>query len=218
MHVYIQKFKSSALLAHEREVNQLQQKGSSLIDSKHPGSATIKVNRFNQKTPLNLNRINGTLVFLQAHSDTVQAEWQAFLNLCLAQEVHLDNIDDYRKVELSHCDDCVSAYSLVTLAFCSLQFQLDADTLSESLEKLNSTLDPKSLTNRSNPETLLALEVRHCFQNCSMESLEMCKRFSSKNVETQIVYQLSSFVALCGPDTEGFSLISQLLSLLTGFA
>ncbi|XP_028267450.1 envoplakin-like [Parambassis ranga] len=106
-----EKFKTSALLAHEREVNQLQEKGNSLIESKHPGSVTIK-----------------------AHRDTVQAEWQAFLNLCLAQDVHLDNIDDYKK------------------------FQLDADTLSESLEKLNSTLDPKTLTNRSNPQTLLALE------------------------------------------------------------
>lgn len=28
----------------------------------------------------------------------VQGEWQAFLNLCLAQEVHLDNIDIYKKV------------------------------------------------------------------------------------------------------------------------
>lgn len=36
--------------------------------------------------------------FFQAHRDGLQAEWQAFLNLCLAQETHLDNIEDYKKV------------------------------------------------------------------------------------------------------------------------
>lgn len=34
----------------------------------------------------------------QAHSDALQNEWQSFLNLCICQEVHLDNIDNYRKV------------------------------------------------------------------------------------------------------------------------
>uniref|UniRef100_A0A3Q1ECZ4 Envoplakin-like n=1 Tax=Acanthochromis polyacanthus TaxID=80966 RepID=A0A3Q1ECZ4_9TELE len=34
---------------------------------------------------------------VRAHRDTVQAEWQAFLNLCLAQEAHLDNIDEHKK-------------------------------------------------------------------------------------------------------------------------
>lgn len=43
-----------------------------------------------------------------------------------------------------------------------MQFQLDAETLSESLERLNSTLDPKSLADKSNPEVLLELEVRLC--------------------------------------------------------
>ena len=43
---------------------------------------------------------------------------------------------------------------------CSLQFQLDAETLSESLERLKSTLDPKSLSAKSNPEVLMALEVQ----------------------------------------------------------
>lgn len=43
-----------------------------------------------------------------------------------------------------------------------MQFQLDAETLSESLNRLSSTLDPKSLANKSNPEVLMALEVGHC--------------------------------------------------------
>lgn len=38
--------------------------------------------------------------FCQAHRDAVQTEWQAFLNLCLAQEIHLDNIEDYKKVKI----------------------------------------------------------------------------------------------------------------------
>ncbi|KAK2833848.1 hypothetical protein Q5P01_017737 [Channa striata] len=106
-----EKFKNNGLLAHESEVNKLQEEGDRLLGMKHPGSSTIK-----------------------AHSDTVQAEWQAFLNLCLAQETHLENIEDYKK------------------------FQLDAETLSESLERLSSPLDPKSLANRNNSDVLLALE------------------------------------------------------------
>lgn len=43
--------------------------------------------------------VNWVLCFPQAHRNSVQAEWQAFLNLCLAQETHLDNIEDYRKVQ-----------------------------------------------------------------------------------------------------------------------
>uniref|UniRef100_A0A3Q3WJ83 Envoplakin b n=1 Tax=Mola mola TaxID=94237 RepID=A0A3Q3WJ83_MOLML len=101
-----EKFKKNGLLAHESEVNKLQDQGDRLVDTKHPG------------TP--------------ANRDAVQTEWQAFLNLCLAQETHLDNIEEYKK------------------------FQLDAETLSDSLKRLNSTLDPKSLANKSNPELLLA--------------------------------------------------------------
>ncbi|KAM7386381.1 hypothetical protein PAMA_009143 [Pampus argenteus] len=106
-----EKFKSNGLLAHESEINQLQAEGDRLIQVKHPGSPAIK-----------------------AHSEAVQNGWQAFLNLCLAQETHLDNIEMYKK------------------------FQLDAETMSESLERLRSTLDPKTLSAKSNPEVLLALE------------------------------------------------------------
>lgn len=35
----------------------------------------------------------------QVLRNAVQSEWQAFLNLCLAQEMHLDNIEDYKKVK-----------------------------------------------------------------------------------------------------------------------
>ncbi|CAN9505785.1 unnamed protein product [Ophioblennius macclurei] len=106
-----EKFKTSGLIAHEKEVNKLHDEGNQLIQEKHPGTPTIK-----------------------AHRDIVQSEWQEFLNLCLAQEVHLDNIDNYKK------------------------FQLEAEQLSESMERLRSTMDPRSLNNKSNPEVLLALE------------------------------------------------------------
>ncbi|KAF3846923.1 hypothetical protein F7725_004001 [Dissostichus mawsoni] len=84
---------------HGKEVNKLQGEGERLVEKKHPASSTIK-----------------------AHKDAVQLEWQAFLNLCLAQEIHLDNIEDYKK-------------------------------------RLNSNLDPKALTGKSNPEVLMALEL-----------------------------------------------------------
>ena len=38
-------------------------------------------------------------VVCQAHKDAVQQEWQSFLNLCIAQETHLENIEDYTKVD-----------------------------------------------------------------------------------------------------------------------
>ncbi|XP_077940723.1 envoplakin b [Gasterosteus aculeatus] len=106
-----EKFKSNGLLAHESEINKLQGEGDHLVKTKHPGSSTI-----------------------MAHRDTVQNEWQSFLNLCMAQETHLDNVEEYKK------------------------FQLEAETLSESLERLNSAMHPKSLGEKSNPHVLMALE------------------------------------------------------------
>ncbi|XP_037331273.2 envoplakin [Pungitius pungitius] len=106
-----EKFKNNGLLAHETEINKLQGEGDRLVGNKHPGSSTI-----------------------MAHRDAVQNEWQSFLNLCLAQETHLDNVGEYKK------------------------FQLEAETLSESLERLNSAMHPKSLGGKSNPHVLMALE------------------------------------------------------------
>ncbi|KAI3360147.1 hypothetical protein L3Q82_014464, partial [Scortum barcoo] len=134
-----EKFKNNGLLAHEREINQLQAEGDRLVEMKHPGSPTIK-----------------------AHRDTVQAEWQAFLNLCLAQEVHLDNIEDYKK------------------------FQLDAETLSESLGRLSSTLDPKSLANKSNPEVRLAVEADEPAVRRNEERLAALRELSSTVVPLKL--------------------------------
>ncbi|KAM9779788.1 envoplakin-like [Neosynchiropus ocellatus] len=106
-----EKFKTNGLLAHESEVNQLQAEGDRLLQRNHPGAATV-----------------------QALRDAIQSEWQAFLNLCLAQETHLDNLEEYKK------------------------FQLEEETLSESLDRLSSNL-PQSLDQRSSREVLLELEA-----------------------------------------------------------
>ncbi|XP_033501046.2 envoplakin b [Epinephelus lanceolatus] len=134
-----EKFKNNGLLAHESEINKLQEEGERLIESKHPGSSTVK-----------------------AHRDAVQAEWQAFLNLCLAQETHLDNIEDYKK------------------------FQLDAETLSESLDRLSSTMDPKSLAEKSNPEVLLALEGDEPAVKRNEQRLAALKELSSSVVPLKL--------------------------------
>ncbi|XP_008413685.1 envoplakin-like [Poecilia reticulata] len=128
-----EKFKLNGLMAHEEEVNKLQVEGSKLIEMDHPGTPTI----------------NTTM-------DRVHLEWQSFLNLCIAQEMHLENVDNYKK------------------------FQLDADRLAESLQKLNSTLDPKSLNNKSNPEILLALEGEEPSVKRNEQRVEDLRKLSGK--------------------------------------
>ncbi|XP_071360626.1 envoplakin a [Trachinotus anak] len=104
-------FKNNSLLSHESEVNKIQDEGDRLIELKHPASATI-----------------------QARRDAVRNEWQKFLNLCICQESHLDNVEEFKK------------------------YQMDTDQLSETLNRLNNSLDPKSISKQSNSETLLQLE------------------------------------------------------------
>lgn len=99
----MQKFKSNALLAHEQEVNQLQADGDRLLQRKHPGSPTITVRSTSVWYDFVETEFDWSWCVFQAHRDTVQADWQAFLNLCLAQEEHLNNIDTYKKV--TSCDE-----------------------------------------------------------------------------------------------------------------
>ncbi|KAM9857427.1 envoplakin a [Aulostomus maculatus] len=105
-------FKNNSLLSHESEVNKLQDEGDRLVEMKHPASATI-----------------------QAQRDSVRSGWQKFLNLCICQETHLDNLEEFKK------------------------YQLDSEQLSETLTKLNNSLDPKAVSKKSNSETLLQLEA-----------------------------------------------------------
>ncbi|XP_006635532.2 envoplakin a [Lepisosteus oculatus] len=126
-------FKNNSLLAHESEVNKLQDDGDRLIEMKHPASPTI-----------------------QAHRDAVRNEWQSFLNLCICQETHLDNVEDYRK------------------------YQDDVDTLSGSLKKLNASLDPKALSNKTNSEMQLLLETEEKTVQQSDQLLADLRKRSTK--------------------------------------
>lgn len=38
---------------------------------------------------------------LQAQRDSVRSEWQKFLNLCICQETHLDNVEEFKRVNMS---------------------------------------------------------------------------------------------------------------------
>ncbi|TSK62590.1 Envoplakin [Bagarius yarrelli] len=123
-------FKNNSLLSHESEVNKLQDDGDRLIELKHPAAKTI-----------------------QAHRDTLRNEWQKFLNLCICQEAHLDNVEEYKK------------------------YQMDSETLSESLSSLNSTLDPKTLSTKSNTEVQLQLEAEERpLQRCEQLLADLRKR------------------------------------------
>uniref|UniRef100_UPI00398F6FEE envoplakin a n=1 Tax=Pristiophorus japonicus TaxID=55135 RepID=UPI00398F6FEE len=101
-------FKDNGLLAEETTVNKIQDEGERLMKLNHPGSPAI-----------------------EAHKDAVKNEWQQFLNLCICQETHLKNVEDYRKF---HCD---------------------ADTLGQSIKKRNVELDNKfSKYNKDNPRVV----------------------------------------------------------------
>uniref|UniRef100_A0A8C9PUN5 Envoplakin n=1 Tax=Spermophilus dauricus TaxID=99837 RepID=A0A8C9PUN5_SPEDA len=56
---------------------------------------------------------------IQVHQEALKMEWQNFLNLCICQENQLQHVEDYRK------------------------FQEEADSVSQTLVKLNSNLDSK---------------------------------------------------------------------------
>ncbi|XP_038133966.1 envoplakin a [Cyprinodon tularosa] len=71
---------------------------------------------------------------IEAQRDAVRNEWQKFLNLCICKETHLDNMEEYTK------------------------YQMDCDQLSETLSQLNSSVDPKSVSKKSNAETLMQLQ------------------------------------------------------------
>uniref|UniRef100_A0A665XA62 Desmoplakin SH3 domain-containing protein n=1 Tax=Echeneis naucrates TaxID=173247 RepID=A0A665XA62_ECHNA len=117
-------FKNNSLLSHESEVNKIQDEGDRLIELKHPASATI-----------------------QAQRDTVRNEWQKFLNLCICQESHLNNVEEFKKVILQlkclHSDYIHIQGEEKTVQNCE---QLLAD-----LRRRSTTIAPLKL--RRNPPT-----------------------------------------------------------------
>nr|XP_020014923.1 envoplakin isoform X2 [Castor canadensis] len=56
---------------------------------------------------------------IQVHQEALKMEWQNFLNLCICQESQLQHVEDYRR------------------------FQEEADSVSQTLEKLSANLDSK---------------------------------------------------------------------------
>ncbi|KAL0993032.1 hypothetical protein UPYG_G00102410 [Umbra pygmaea] len=127
-----EKFQKKGVPTHESETTKLLEDGERLIKMKHPASSTI-----------------------QANSDAVQNEWTRLLNLCICQEVHLENIEDYRK------------------------YQLDVETLFESMKRLNSNLDPKSLNKKSNSEIIIQLEGDESAIERNEKRLDALREFSS---------------------------------------
>ncbi|CAK6960372.1 envoplakin [Scomber scombrus] len=159
-----EKFKNNGLLAHESEVNQLQTEGDQLIQRKHPGISAIK-----------------------SHKEAVQNQWQAFLNLCLAQDIHLENIEEYKK------------------------FQLDAETLSVSLDRLRSSVDPKSVSAKSNSEVLLELEGDEPAIRRNDQRLAALRELGSKVVPLKLrrikPTKSTTVVTLCDWDDENGTVI-----------
>ncbi|XP_062842766.1 envoplakin-like [Trichomycterus rosablanca] len=72
---------------------------------------------------------------ISKHNDKVKREWNHFLNLCHCQETHLNNVELYKK------------------------YQLDTEMISESLKRVNSTMEPSLLSNMSNSQILTQLEA-----------------------------------------------------------
>ncbi|XP_065134317.1 envoplakin [Paramisgurnus dabryanus] len=106
-----ERFKNNGLLSHEREVDKILQEAQTLVKNDHPGSAAIG-----------------------SCAENINDEWQRFMNLCLCQDTHLENVEKYKK------------------------YQLDVETFNESLKRIKSTTEPSVLRNMSNTEILLQLE------------------------------------------------------------
>lgn len=85
-------------------MNRLQDEGQRLIELNHPASETIQVPKSVFKELTRILKSNVLyikcrfLLYFKAHIETVRNEWQRFLNLCICQEMHLDIVDEFRKV------------------------------------------------------------------------------------------------------------------------
>ncbi|XP_072846610.2 envoplakin [Pogona vitticeps] len=124
-----EEFKNNELLNQEEYVNTLQDDGERMIELKHPAVTPI-----------------------QAHQDALKNEWQNFLNLCICQENHLKNIENY------------------------IKFYDDADAVSQSLDKLNNDLDTKySKFNRDSPGVVSDLILQ-------LENDEKTVKLAEKNI------------------------------------
>uniref|UniRef100_A0A3P8ZS99 Desmoplakin SH3 domain-containing protein n=1 Tax=Esox lucius TaxID=8010 RepID=A0A3P8ZS99_ESOLU len=113
-----------------------------------------------------------------ANRDAVQQEWTRLLNLCICQDVHLGKIEDYRK------------------------YQLDEETLSESMKRLNSNLEPKPFDKKSNSEILLQLEgderaVLRITNNASAALREFSSTIATSEDASSPAAKPTPLVSLC---------------------
>ncbi|XP_023190050.1 envoplakin-like [Xiphophorus maculatus] len=125
-------FKNKELLDHEGKVNRLEDDGETYISLKHPASQLI-----------------------EAQNRAVKNEWQKFLNLCICQEEHLNDIQEFNK------------------------YQMDSQKLSETLSQLNSTTSPESVKTKSNIESLLQLQVEENSVHTAEQQLADLRRRST---------------------------------------
>lgn len=55
----------------------------------------------------------------QAQRESVRDEWQKFLNLCICQETHLDNVEEYKKVNMGQH---TPQFVIITFCFLTLSY------------------------------------------------------------------------------------------------
>ncbi|TRY95699.1 hypothetical protein DNTS_022110 [Danionella cerebrum] len=154
-----ERFKNNGLLSHETEVSKLQEEAGALVQSRHPAASVLKTS-----------------------SADVSREWKRFLNLCLCQDTHLENVENYKK------------------------YQLSLETFTESLKRIKSSTEPSLLKNMSNPEVLLQLEGEERSMVRNEQRLADLKQLSSSiaplHLRRNTMSKPISAVALCDWSTE----------------
>ncbi|GAA6089265.1 envoplakin-like, partial [Tachysurus ichikawai] len=118
---------------------------------------------------------------IKDHNAELQKQWHQFLNLCSCQEAHLDNVDIYKK------------------------FQLESETVSESIKRINSTMEQSVLSNMSNSQILLQLEGEERAvqrnERRLIELKELCDKVPPLQ-QRRAQYGNCSVVALCDWKTD----------------
>ncbi|XP_030646457.1 envoplakin [Chanos chanos] len=144
-----------------------------------------EVNKLQDDAERLLEKNHPATAVIQAHQDALQNEWQCFLNLLICQDTHLDNVEDYKK------------------------YLLDAETFSESVKRINSTMDPTVLQRMSSPEILLQLESEERAIERNQQRLadlrELCSTFAPLPLRRTRPSKSTSVIALCDWKTDKHS-------------
>uniref|UniRef100_A0A8C5GYT5 SH3 domain-containing protein n=1 Tax=Gouania willdenowi TaxID=441366 RepID=A0A8C5GYT5_GOUWI len=143
-------FKNNSLLGHESEVNKLQDEGDRLIELKHPASDAI-----------------------QRERDAVRNEWQKFLNLCICQETHLDNVEEYKKQR------SIMIYFVPSTLQAEENTVQNCEQLLSDLRRRSTTIPP--LKPRRNPPTRPITVESLCDWETDEGSLSRGEKFTLKS-------------------------------------